>query len=136
MLFMNVREKLSLCYYCAASFAEKSGVMFVDSGVESENIEPARKEIENQLALTAKGEFSDELLEQAKLAMVCALKGADDSPRNIADWYFSDCTKSEEDILSPEKLSELIEKVTKKQVMEFAASLKLDTVYVLTGKEN
>ena len=103
MLFMNVREKLSLCYYCAASFAEKSGVMFVDSGVESENIEPARK---------------------------------DDSPRNIADWYFSDCTKSEEDILSPEKLSELIEKVTKKQVMEFAASLKLDTVYVLTGKEN
>ena len=136
MLFMNVREKLSLCYYCAASFAEKSGVMFVDSGVENENIEPARREIENQLALTAKGEFSDELLEQAKLAMVCALKGADDSPRNIADWYFSDCTKSEEDILSPEKLSELIEKVTKKQVMEFAASLKLDTVYVLTGKEN
>ena len=99
-------------------------------------VEPARKEIENQLALTAKGEFSDELLEQAKLAMVCALKGADDSPRNIADWYFSDCTKSEEDILSPEKLSELIEKVTKEQVMEFAASLKLDTVYVLTGKEN
>ena len=136
MLFMNVREKLSLCYYCAASFAEKSGVMFVDSGVESENIEPARREIENQLALTAKGEFSNELLEQSKLAMVCALKGADDSPRNIADWYFSDCTKSEEDILSPEKLSELIEKVTKEQVMEFAASLKLDTVYVLTGKEN
>ena len=68
--------------------------------------------------------------------MVCALKGADDSPRNIADWYFSDCTKSEEDILSPEKLSGLIEKVTKEQVMEFAASLKLDTVYVLTGKEN
>ena len=37
LLFRNVREKLSLCYYCASSFDRHKGVLLVDSGVEEAN---------------------------------------------------------------------------------------------------
>lgn len=43
-LFVNVREKLSLCYYCAARFDRITGIMLVDSGVEAQNREKAQAE--------------------------------------------------------------------------------------------
>ena len=33
--FANVREKLSLCYYCSSTIAECKKVMYIDSGIES-----------------------------------------------------------------------------------------------------
>ena len=33
-LFNNVREKLSLCYYCSARYIKPKGIMFIESGVE------------------------------------------------------------------------------------------------------
>lgn len=135
MLFKNVREKLSLCYYCSSSFNSEKRTVFVDSGVESGNIDAAREEILRQLELIRKGEFSDELLEQSKLYVICALKGVGDSPRSAADWYFEYCLESEENTLSPEEYIERIKAVTKEDVCAFAKALTLDTVYVLTGKE-
>lgn len=41
-LFQNVREKLSLCYYCAARYDKASGMMMVDSGVETGNEQKAQ----------------------------------------------------------------------------------------------
>ena len=41
-LFANVREKLSLCYYCASSYANSKNALFVDSGVEKANVEKAK----------------------------------------------------------------------------------------------
>ena len=37
-LFLNVREKLSLCYYCAAKYDRIKGIMLVQSGVEQKNL--------------------------------------------------------------------------------------------------
>lgn len=135
LLFKNVREKLSLCYYCSSSMNLKKQVIYVDSGVEDENTIPAQEEIQRQLALCASGDFTDELLEQSKLTLKCALKAVDDSPRSVADWYFRRCMENEEDIITPEEFIGKIEAVTKQQVADLAASLRLDTVYVLAGKE-
>ena len=35
-LFLNVREKLSLCYYCAARCNINKGFLLVESGVETQ----------------------------------------------------------------------------------------------------
>ena len=48
-LFANVREKMSLCYYCAANFNECKSFMQVDSGIETENLETAETAIAAQL---------------------------------------------------------------------------------------
>lgn len=133
MLFSNVREKLSLCYYCSSSVILKKGAVMIDSGVESENISACEEEIKRQLSLAQSGSFSEELLPQAKLLLACALKSVCDYPKTIADWVF-DCFYEGKDE-TPEERARLINAVTKEDVINYAASLKLDTVYVLTGKE-
>lgn len=56
-LFLNVREKLSLCYYCAAGYNQLKGTVFVDCGIEEENIQKTENEILNQLEGNKKGKF-------------------------------------------------------------------------------
>lgn len=134
MLFKNVREKLSLCYYCSASVSRKKGVLYIDSGIEIANIEPAKNEIMRQVELAANGEFTDELLQKTKLLLTCALKSVFDSPKAAADWVSDGYL--DEDIFTPEEAAERINAVTREQICAYGKSLKLDTVYVLTGKED
>ncbi|MGN0593715.1 MAG: M16 family metallopeptidase, partial [Hominimerdicola sp.] len=61
-LFANVREKMSLCYYCSAGYNDRKGTMIIDSGVETENIEKAREAILQQLDFLCNGDFTDEEL--------------------------------------------------------------------------
>lgn len=133
-LFMNVREKLSLCYYCSSGYNDKKGVIYVDSGVERENIKKAEAEILNQLEAMRKGDFTDEELENARKSVINSWKGVSDGARSIAEWYFSRSYSG--DSKSPEELIEHLKNITREDVVKAAKSLKLDTVYVLTGKEN
>ena len=68
-LFMNVREKLSLCYYCSARLINSKGIIAVQSGVETENIEKALEAIRNELNQVRLGNFSDEDINAAKLSL-------------------------------------------------------------------
>ena len=132
-LFMNVREKLSLCYYCSSSYHMHKGVVFVDSGVEHANTGKAEAEIIRQLEAIQKGDFSDDEMENARRALVNVLKSVNDGEASLADWYLNESYLGKSE--SPEEnISKLME-VTREDVIEAARSLSLDTVYVLTGKE-
>ena len=48
-LFLNVREKLSLCYYASSSYARSKNIMTVSSGVEQKDYDRAMEEIARQL---------------------------------------------------------------------------------------
>ena len=132
-LFMNVREKLSLCYYCSSGYNDKKGTLYVDSGVEQENIAKAEAEILNQLDAVRRGDFTDEDMENARKSIMNSWRGVSDGARSIAEWYFSRSYSG--DSLSPEDMIEKLKKITREDVIKAAESVKLDTVYVLTGKE-
>lgn len=132
-LFMNVREKLSLCYYCSSGYNDRKGVVYVDSGVEHANAGKAEAEILNQLEAMKKGDFTDEELENARRTLLNSIKGVNDSPQSIGNWYFQRIYANK--IYTPEEYIERLNKVTREEVIAAANSLKLDTVYVLTGKE-
>ncbi len=133
-LFDNVREKLSLCYYCSSGINDKKGVVYVDSGVEHINTEKAEAEILNQLNAMCSGDFTDEEIENARKAVINAWKGVNDGARSIADWYFNQAYLGTSN--SPEDQIEKIMKVSRDEIIEAAKSLKLDTVYILSGKES
>ena len=40
-LFLNVREKLSLCYYASSMYHRQKGIITVSSGIEFENYRKA-----------------------------------------------------------------------------------------------
>ena len=57
-LFMNVREKLSLCYYASSAVYLHKGIMLVSSGIEFDKLDAARDEILAQLDSVRRGEIT------------------------------------------------------------------------------
>ena len=133
LLFTNVREKMSLCYYCAARAIRRKGILLVDSGVEFDNMDKTYTAVLDQLEMLKKGEFDDELLASSKLALIGAHKAAYDSQAVLDRWY-SD-RFFDDKVLSPAEVCELIDSVTREDVINVANSVQLDTVYRLLGKE-
>ena len=131
-LFVNVREKLSLCYYCAARFDISNGILMVDSGVEAQNRPRAQEEILAQLEVLKKGEFTDQELASTKLAIVNSLRSTGDSLGGIESWYLTQILMGSN--ASPAQEVELMSKITKEQVVAAANKVTLDTVYFLTSK--
>lgn len=125
-LFANVREKLSLCYYCAARPNRNKGYILVDCGVESENAEKAENEILNQLNELKKGNFTDEELNFAISSIKDSLACLNDSEASLDGWY---AMRPFGEPISPEEFISLIEKVTKEDIIKAAGLYRLDTVY-------
>lgn len=133
-LFQNVREKMSLCYYCSAARNDLKGIMLVNSGVENENIEKTKEAVIDQLEEIKNGNFTDEDINFAEMAIKNDLKSVADSAGNVSNWYF-DCIRKN-DIVTPEEKLERYLGVSKERIIAAAKSMVLDSVYVLTGNEN
>lgn len=132
-LFSNVREKMSLCYYCSASSVKAKGLIMVDSGVEKENAETAQKEILNQLEIIKKGEFTDTEFDSSIKGMTDSLNSYNDSQGLLDVWYSVKIFKDK--LLSPEDSAELLCSVTRDDVVRAAKGVNLHTVYKLLPKE-
>ncbi len=132
-LFANVREKLSLCYYCSARYNASKGVIFVQSGIEEKNKEKAIEEIQRQLAIVAAGETETKDFEASKKSLADAYRGVGDTPEGLDAWYTTQMLHAR--ILSPEEYVRRIECVTPEQVALAAQKVTLDTIYMLAGEE-
>lgn len=130
-LFVNVREKLSLCYYASSMLDLHKGLMLVASGIEFENFAAARDEIFAQLDSVKRGDITDEELEAARSCVASDLRSLTDSQGELEGFYLSlaldglDC--------SPLELAELCEEVTKQDVIDVANSVECDMIYFLKG---
>ncbi len=132
-LFMNVREKLSLCYYCSARLYKEKGIIVIQSGIESENRQKALDEIAKQLEIMRKGEFEEKDFEASKTAICDSLRGVCDTPDGI-DAFLN--TKLDEPIIPLEEIIKNYENVTRQDIIAAANAVTLDTVYMLKGKES
>ena len=132
-LYANVREKMSLCYYCAARSIRIKGLLTVESGIEKENAEKAEKAILAELKNLQKGDISDTQFNSSILGITDSLKTYNDSSSALEGWYA--LTIFSDDIFSPEEFAESIKKVTKEAVVEVAEGIKLHTVLKLLPKE-
>ena len=133
-LFRNVREKMSLCYYCSAARNDLKGIMLVNSGVENENIEKTKEAVIDQLEEIKNGNFTNEDINFAEMAIKNDFKSVADSAGNVSNWYF-DCIRKNNIVTPEEKLGRYLG-VSKERIIAAAKSMVLDSVYVLTGNEN
>ena len=132
-LFMNVRERLSLCYYASSGLMKYKDIMLVSSGVEFGKVEQAKEEIMAQLAACQAGKFSDEELEWARRSVVSTLMTTLDSQGRLEDYWLGQAAAGLDE--PPEELARRVERVTREQAAAAAQKLKLDTIYFLKGKE-
>ncbi|WP_283607462.1 EF-P 5-aminopentanol modification-associated protein YfmF [Faecalispora anaeroviscerum] len=132
-LFLNVREKLSLCYYCSSRYDWNKGILLIESGVETENIDRAQTEILGQLDEIRAGKVTEEELQAAKLSIGNSYRTVGDYLGGLESWYVSQAFC--EMVQSPEEAAEEISSVTMEQVVQAANHVVLDTVYRMVGKE-
>lgn len=133
LLFLNVREKLSLCYYCFARYERSKGLVLVESGVEEQNAQKAREEILNQLAVLKAGKFSDDDLRFAVLSLQNSYKEVNDSLGGIAAWYLAQSFYDR--VRTPEQVAADMTALTKEDAVRAAQGIALDTVYLLAGEK-
>ena len=131
-LFMNVREKMSLCYYASSGIDRFKGVMVVSSGVDTEQYETARKEILKQLDACRQGEITEEELESTRSFLISNLKTGEDSPYNLDDFQLGQVIGGYD--YTAESLAESLKTTTIPDIQAAAERLRLDTVYFLCGE--
>jgi len=131
LLFANVREKLSLCYYCSAMLEKHKNLMIVYSGVMPEKIEEAKKEILVQLDSIVRGEFTQAEFAAAKKAYINNLKAMQDSVSQLEDYALNQILSGRP--VSIEEDLRQIEQLTEKDIQDVAKTVEPISVYVLKG---
>lgn len=131
-LFLNVREKLSLCYYAGSTYHRKKGIVTVSSGIECENYQRAVDEIMAQLEALKNGTWEDWELQGARSSLRNSLRSLEDSAGALEDFAVGQAaTDSEETIPG---LMAALEAVTPERIREAAAHVRPDTIYFLKGR--
>ena len=133
-LFLNVREKMSLCYYCSARLLRNKGLIVVESGVETENADRALEAIRNELDEVRAGNFTDETLTQAKRALTDSLYSVTDSNMTTLSWLENFGVSGT--FYTPQQIAQMLETVSREEVILAANMVSEDTVFILeSGKK-
>lgn len=132
-LFLNVREKLSLCYYASSLYHRQKGMITVSSGIEFGNYQKAYDEILTQLAAVQNGQLEDWELEGARSTLLNAYASMGDSQGKLENFYLGQAATGQSE--TPEALAAQVRSVTPERIFAAMKTVKLDTVYFLRGKE-
>ena len=132
-LFMNVREKLSLCYECSSIYNSARGAIFATTGIECENYDVAKTAILNQLEDIQQGRISEKEFTAAKKSIFNVYSALGDSPNAIERFYLGRIMNGVDIDMSD--FLDILEKMTIDDVVRVAQKLKLHTVYFLRGEE-
>lgn len=130
-LFMQIREKLSLCYDISSSYHGSKGIMAVAAGIDFQKDALVREKVLEQLEACCRGDITDEELSAAKEALLTSLQGIHDSPGAIESYYATGVLSGHND--TPADYAEKVRAVTREDVAAAAKTLRLHTVYFLKG---
>lgn len=129
-LFQNVREKQSLCYYCAASYTSLTNALCLDSGVAHEDAEKARGAILQELRALCEGPVEHKELDDAKRALKNQLAAVGDTLQGLEGWYFAEYLRGTQK--TPEQVAAEVDAVTAGDVRRVLSRFALSVCYTLT----
>ncbi len=130
-LFMNLREKMSLCYSIGSGYYAGKGIVAVSAGIDFQKEDLTRQEVLRQLNACRSGNITDEELTAAKEALLSTLRATHDAPSAIEGYYATAALSGLD--LTPQSYMDAIGKVTREDVISAADSLTLHTTYFLKG---
>lgn len=132
MLFQNVREKASLAYSTKSKYVKQKGNIFIRCGIEIDNYQKALDIIKEQLDNIKNGNFTEEDIENAKCYLISGIKSIEEEQDSEIVFYIGNEISNVD--MSLKKYMEVIESVTKEQIVEFANLLEYNTIYFLSNK--
>ncbi len=130
-LFVNVREKMSLCYSIGSSYYGTKGILVVSAGIDFDKEQLTKEEALRQLEACRAGDISEQELRSAKEALLSSLRSTHDSPGAIEGYYSTAALSGL--LFSHSNYMAAVEKVTREDVVRCANTLQLHTTYFLKG---
>ena len=129
-LFINVREKESLCYTIYSTIQNSKSTMMVCSGIEAQNYEKTVNLVKEQVQKLKDGDITESEISNAKIAFINSLNSLNDEIGRISDFYFSQSiSKNKSDL---DQIKNMINKSTKEDIVEAVKNIELDTIYFLS----
>ena len=130
-LFMNVREKLSLCYFIGSGYYGTKGIVTVSAGIDFDKEQLTREEVLRQLEACRQGDITESELKAAKEAILNSLRSTHDSPGAIEGYYATAALSGL--AFTHAGYMQAVEAVTVEDVVDCAKLLQLNTTYFLKG---
>lgn len=134
-LFMNVREKKSLCYSCYSGINTGVGTMIIACGIKPENKDVALSEIKGQIEEMRLGNISDEEIITAKKGIINSLNQMPDTSAALVASSFKYKLLANIDISIEERKKRILS-VTKEDIIAFAQKVAVCSVFFLTSNKN
>ena len=129
-LFINVREKESLCYTIYSTIQKSKSTMMVCSGIEAQNYEKTVNLVKEQVQKLKDGDITETEIANAKIAFINSLNSLNDEIGRISDFYFSQSiSKNKSDL---DQIKNMINKSTKEDIVDAIKDIQLDTIYFLS----
>lgn len=132
-LFLNVREKESLAYYCSSRLDGHKGMMTIQSGIEFANYEKALDIIKRQIEQMAEGQISELELSQTRAMIANSLRETQDSAFETISLDFNNQLSGK--TRTAAELIEQVGRVDTAAIRRVAERVKLDTVYFLRDRK-
>ena len=129
-LFINVREKESLCYTIYSTIQKNKSVMFICSGIEAENYDKTISLIKKQLQSIKDGDITETEISNAKIGFIDSLNSLNDEIGRVSDFYFSQYIAKDNSSIG--EIKDIINNVTKEDIIEAVKDVELDTIYFLS----
>jgi len=133
-LFVNVREKQNICYYCSSSFQSFTGSMTVNSGIEPANARLAEQAILHELEDLCAGNITDEELEDCRRGLLAGMTGVEDTLGGIESWYYLEVLRGGT-LQTPGEARAALQAVTKQEVQDVLRRFTLSVSYLLTPRK-
>lgn len=131
-MFMNLREKMSLCYTCHSSLDSVKGLLSAYAGIDSANAEKTEKAFFEQLDKIRAGDISDDEISDAKKSFANRMREIIDNPSLLATWHFIRLQSGA--LRDPASDAENIKQICREDIVRIANEIVPDTVYLLAGR--
>ena len=129
-LFMNLREKNSLCYTVTSTYQPVFNLLIIKAGIDASNFEKSVKLIKQEMKNMTLGKFENQDIEAGIITYKNTFKEVEDSAFSILNAYTS-CEYLNYDPLET-RIKE-IEKVTKEDIIKVSKKIHIDTIFLLEG---
>ena len=132
-LYKKIREENSLCYNISTLYLKYDELIAIHISLDTANVKRAVSMVKKCLKEMQTGDFLDSDLEDAKKSISLALDLTSDNNSSLLNNYVF---HEFDNLPLIEEKKKSLAKLTKEDVVNVSKKLKLNTIYVLKGKEN
>ena len=128
-LFRRLREENSLCYRISSSFCRHDNLLLIHAGIDKNNFDSAVDLIKKTVQEMIEGNISEKELSGGKAGLISGIRMAQDSQNELISNYlfnYLDQTPLLDDAIN------MVETITKEELISLAEKLKLNTIYMLS----